>query len=59
MGLCKTSNISIFTFINASDFKFCTRSYSDCVYCIMRFKGLNGRVCKLMTLGLYKTACKL
>ena len=23
MALCKTSNVSIFTFINASDLKFC------------------------------------
>ena len=36
MGLCKTSNFSIFTFINASDLKFCTRSYSSCVYRMMR-----------------------
>ena len=49
MGLCKTSNFSIFTFINASDLKFCTRSYSSCVYRMMRFKGLNGKVCKMMT----------
>ena len=26
MGLCKTSNFSIFTFINASNLKFCTHS---------------------------------
>ena len=31
MGLCKTSNFSIFTFINTSDLKFCTRSYSSCI----------------------------
>ena len=43
MGLCKTSNFSIFTFINASDLKFCPRSYSSCVYLMMRFKGLNGK----------------
>ena len=48
MGLCKTSNFPIFTFINASDLKFCTRSYSSCVYHMMRFKGLNGKVCKMM-----------
>ena len=49
MGPCKTSNVSIFTFINASDLKFCTRSYSSCVYRMMRFKGSNGKVCKMMT----------
>ena len=49
MGLYKTSNFSIFTFINASDMKFCTRSYSSCVYCMMRFKVSNGKVCKMMT----------
>ena len=38
MGLCETSNFSIFTFINASDLKFGTRSYSSCVYLMMRFK---------------------
>ena len=35
MGLCQTSNSSIFTFINASDLNFCTHSYSSCVYCMM------------------------
>ena len=46
MGLCKTSNVlSIFTFISANDLKFCTRSYSSCVYRMIRFKGLNGKVC--------------
>ena len=50
MGLYETSNFSIFTFINASDLKFCTRSYSSCVYCMMRFKGSNGKVCKMITL---------
>ena len=45
MGLCKISNFSIFTFIKASGLKFCTRSYSSCVY-HMRFKGSNGKVCK-------------
>ena len=49
MGLCKTSNFSIFAFINASDLKFCTRSYSSCVYRMMRFKGSNGKVSKMMT----------
>ena len=49
MGLCKTSNFSIFTFINGSDLKFCTRSHSSCVYLMMRFKGSNGKVCKMMT----------
>ena len=48
MGLCKTSNFSIFTFMNASDLKFCTRSYSSCVYHMMRIKSLNGKVCKMM-----------
>ena len=49
MGLCKTSNFSVFSFMNASDLKFCTRFYSSCVYCMMRFKGLSGKVCKMMT----------
>ena len=49
MGLCKTSNFSIFTFINANDLKFCPRSYSCCVYLMMRFKGSNGNICKMMT----------
>ena len=47
MGLCKTSNVSIFTFINAIDLKFCTLSYSSCVYRMTRFRGLNGKVCKM------------
>ena len=47
MGLCKTSNFSIFTFINASDLKFCPCSYSSCVYRMMRFKGSNGQICKM------------
>ena len=49
MGLCKTSNVSIFTFINASDLKFCPRSYSSCVYLMMRFRGSNRKICKMMT----------
>ena len=48
MGLCETSNFSIFTFINASDLKFCPRSYSSCVYRMMKFKGSNGKVCKMI-----------
>ena len=48
MGVCETSN-SIFTSMNASDLRFCTRSYSSCVYLMMRFKGSNGKVCKMMT----------
>ena len=51
-GLCKTSICSIFTFIKANDLKFCTRSYSSCVYHMMRFKGSNGKVCKIMTSAL-------
>ena len=49
MGVCETSNVSVFTFINANDLIFCTRSYSSCVYRMMRFKGSNGKVCKMMT----------
>ena len=49
MGLCKTSNFSVFTFINAGDLKFCTRSYSSCVYRMMKFKGSNGKVGKMIT----------
>ena len=48
MGLCKTSNLSISTFINASDLKYCACFYSSCVYHMMRFKGLNRKVCKVM-----------
>ena len=48
MGPCKTSNPSIFNFINTSDLKFCKSFYSSCMYCTMRFKGLNGKVCKMM-----------
>ena len=40
MGLCKTANLSIFTFIDASDLKFRARFYSSCVYHMMRFKSL-------------------
>ena len=36
-------------FINASDLKFCPHSYSSCVYRMMRFKGSNGKICKMMT----------
>ena len=44
MGLCKTSNFSVFTFITARDLKFCTRFYSSCVCtCIS-----HGKVCKMM-----------
>ena len=32
MGPCKTSDFSIFIFIKDNDLKFCTRSYSSCVY---------------------------
>ena len=49
MGLCKTSNFSIFTFINANDLRFCTRSYSSCVYRMMSFQSPNIKVCKMMT----------
>ena len=40
MGLYKTSIFSIFTFIKDNDLKFCTRSYSSCVYRMMRWKSL-------------------
>ena len=49
MGLCETSNFSIFTFSSASDLKVCTRSYSNCFCLTMRLYGLNGKVCKMMT----------
>ena len=49
MGLYKTSIFSIFTFIKDNDLKFCTRSYNSCIYRMMRFKGSNGKVCKMMT----------
>ena len=38
MGLCETSNFSIFTFINASDLKFCTCSYGSYIYLMTRFE---------------------
>ena len=49
MGLCKTSNFSIFTFISGSDLKFCTRSYSSWVYRMIGCKGSNEKACKMMT----------
>ena len=49
MGLYKTSISSIFTFITANDLKFCRSSYLSCVYRTMKFKGSNGKVCKMMT----------
>ena len=49
MGMSETSNFSIFTFINVSDLNFCTSSYSSCLYSMMKFKGSNGKVCKLIT----------
>ena len=49
MGLYKISIFSIFTFIvEDNNLKFCTCSYSSCIYRIMTFKGLNGKVCKMM-----------
>ena len=48
MGLCETSNFSIFTFIDASGLEFCIRSYSNCVYHMMRFQSSKGKVCKIM-----------
>ena len=50
MGLCKTSNFSIFTFIKDNVLKFFTRSCSSCVYRMIRFKGSNGKVCKTLEL---------
>ena len=38
MGLCKTSNFSIFTFIETSNLEFCPHSYSSFVYRMMRLK---------------------
>ena len=48
MGLCKTANVSILTFI-------CPRSYSSCVYLMMRSKVSNGKFAKWWhhTLQLY------
>ena len=42
MGLCETSNFSIFTFSCASDLKVCTHSYSNC-FCLMMRLSLNGQ----------------
>ena len=49
MGLCETSNFSIFTFSSTTDLKFCTHSHSNCFCLMMRFDGLDGKVCKMMT----------
>ena len=46
MGLYITSIFFIFTFIKDNDLTFCTRSYSSCVYRMMRFKGLNEKFAK-------------
>ena len=43
-----------FTFISANDLKFRPRSYSSCVYLMMRFKGSNGKICK-MTMSHFRT----
>ena len=48
MGLCKTSNFSIFTFINGSYLTFCPHSYSSCAYLIDEVKSSNGKVYKMM-----------
>ena len=48
MGLCETSNFSIFTFINVSDLTFCPHSNSSCIYLLMRSKSSNGKICKMM-----------
>ena len=48
MGLCKTPIFSTFTFIKDNDLKCCTCSYSSFVCRMMRFKGLSGKVCKMM-----------
>ena len=48
MGLCGTPNFSIFTFSSASNLKFYTHSHSRCFYLMMRFKGSNGKVCKMI-----------
>ena len=50
MGLCETSIFSIFSFIKDNDLKFCTHSHSSCVFGMVRFKGSNGKVCKMMML---------
>ena len=49
MGLCKTSIFYIYL-------KFRPRSYSSCVYHMMRSKGSNGKVCKMMT-SHFRTLC--
>ena len=48
-GLCKTSNFSSFTFINASDLNFCAFSYNSCGDHMASFKCLNGNVCKMVS----------
>ena len=45
MGLCKTSNFSIFTFINDKDFKFCIFLQQLRIYW-MRFKFLMEKFAK-------------
>ena len=49
MGLCKTSNFSVFTFINASNLEFCTFLQQLCILHDEVYKGSNGKVCKMMT----------
>ena len=46
MGLCETSNFSIFAFSCAGDLKVCTHSYSNCFYLTMRFKVWMEKVAK-------------
>ena len=42
MGLCETSNFSIFTFSCAGNLKVCTRSYSNCLSLMFEWKSLQG-----------------
>ena len=49
MGLCKTSDFSIFPFINASDLKFCTPFLQQLCISHDAISGSNGKVSKMMT----------
>ena len=54
MGLWKTSNFSIFTFIKANDLKSYTHSYISCIYRMVRFKSQMEKFAKWChTLELY------
>ena len=50
MGLCETSNFSIFTFSCTGDLKVCTRSYSNCLshdeVTLLEYRSVTSSLCK-------------